>query len=68
MTKEEVKKTRDLDRKALKEFRGQWVAREGHQQVAADTLKEVLKAARDKGFKKPIVWQVPEKTSRYAFY
>ncbi|MFA5867121.1 MAG: DUF5678 domain-containing protein [Actinomycetota bacterium] len=69
MTKSEVAELRKLDRKILKEFRGKWVARDGLKIVAvADSLQDVLKTARAKGVKKPIVRQVPEETRRYSFY
>ncbi len=69
MTKKEIIELRKLDRMILKDYRGKWVAREGLELIAAaDTLKEVLKIAKEKGVKKPVVWQVPDKTRRYSFY
>ncbi len=69
MTKKEIIELRKLDRMILKDYRGKWVAREGLELIAAaDTLKEVLKIAKEKGIKKPVVWQVPDRTHRYSFY
>lgn len=69
MTKNEVIELKKLDKRVKKDFRGKWVAREGFELIAvADTLKEALRIAREKGVDKPIVRQVPREKHRYSFF